>query len=125
MDDYENVKKLLDKYGDDIYRFAFVLTCSDKGASALLCEAVSVLSGEDKFTKNITENRNLLFSALVEYAPKHAGIFDSKQIKDKYGEKDETFYDLLKAPIAEKAFTHLTLYEDLTEKEAREIIKRK
>jgi hypothetical protein len=125
MDDYESVTQLINRYGDDLYRFAFVLTCSDSGASELLADTFAALYAEDKLTEQIKENRLLVFKALYDRAPKFAGAPDREMIKEHYGEKDAEFYGLLCLPIYEKALKHLVLYEDYTEKEAAEILQKK
>ena len=64
----ETVKKLIDKYGDDLYRFAFVLTCSDEGAASLLAASFSNLEGEKKFTEDDSENRLMMLSEIYKNA---------------------------------------------------------
>ena len=121
----ENALNLLEKYSDELYRFAYILTCSDHGAADLLSEAFSELSGNDKFTYKADENRIILFSALYALAPKFEEAPDFELIKQRYGEKNEEFYALLKAPLRERARTHLLIYEDMTEREIEGVLKRK
>lgn len=121
----ENVKMLVDSYGDDLYRFAFVLTCSDEGAASTLAEAFSNLEGDKKFTESKAENRLMALSEIYKCAPSFAKLTDVEAIKRKYGDKGEEFYIFLGKPLYEKALTHLTLYEGMTDAEAKEVLKKK
>lgn len=121
----ETVKNLIDKYGDDLYRFAFILTCSDEGAASLLAASFSNLEGEKKFTEDETENRLMMLSEIYKNAALYQKVTDVAALKEKYGDKGDEFYTFLSKPVYDKALVHLTLYEDLTEAEAKEVIKKK
>ena len=121
----ENARILLEKYKDDFYRFAYILTCTDHGAADCLADAFSELSGNEKFTEKTEENRLMLFSAVYAFAPKYAEEPNIERIKQRYGEKDAEFFDFLRSPMKERAYKHLTIYEDLTDAQASEVLKKK
>lgn len=114
-------EKLLDRYGDDIYRFAFVLTRSDATADKLV-PAAFAYADEKQLDQNDDENKLVIFKLIYAAAEKLTSIgMSDEEITAKYGKKSEDFLTLLRKPLKERAAEHLSVYEDLTAEQIKEI----
>ena len=111
---------LLNKYGDDLYRFAFILTCSEDAAGRIMTEALEFASGNELFADKDKDDKKILFSRIYKSAVKNGepALYD----EEKYGKKSDTSNELINLPLKERAIRHLCLYEDMEEKEAEEVI---
>lgn len=121
MKNEERAAFLLDKYGDELYKFAFILTGADGAASEVFRDAFAFAAGKKTFTNEDDPDKRLLFSIIYKLASKRK----TEGYKEEYGKKSDTFYEMLSLPLCERAVNHLVLYEDLTEKEAKEVINNK
>lgn len=110
---------LLNKYGDDLYRFAFILTCSDEAAGQILPDVFEEAAGKQIFTDKDKDDKLILLSLIYKNAAKRGGGggYDEK----KHGKKSGDFMQMIKLPQNERAVSHLMLYEDLTEQEAKAV----
>ena len=118
----ERAALLLDKYGDDLYRFAYILTLSEDTAGHAVSDAFAEASGRGLLSNSDKDDKKLLFSLIYKNTAKcKPGSFD----EDKYGKKSETFYEIIKLPLKERASNHLALYEDMAEQDIKEVIKAK
>ena len=114
--------ELADRYGEDLFRFDFILTVSQSAAEKLLSDTMQELTGAHRFTKDAWENKLTAISRIYKKAPKYA----PKQPDPGYLQnKSEEFVQFLKLPLKKRAVTHLTLYEDLTADQAEEVLRRK
>ena len=113
---------LMDKYGDDLYRFAFILTGTDNDAAEVFSGAFAAVCTNKLFTGKDKEDREILFCNMYKAASKlkTAALYDGK-----YGKKSDTFDELMELPLNERAVAHLIMYEDMTEQEANGVINRK
>lgn len=111
---------LLNKYGDDIYRFAFILTCNEDRAGVIMAEAFEYAAGNGLFSDKDKDDKKLLFSRVYKNAVKNGdpAVYD----EEKYGKKSDTFKSIVSLPLKERAIRHLILYEDMEEKEAEKVI---
>ena len=113
----DEINAYIKRRADDLFRFAFVLTASDSGAAEILREAVFDMTAKNKWDKETYETE--LFRAIYKHALKYKGEPMSRAaLCEKYGEKSEEFFEHLSKPLAERARTHLSLDEDLTDGEA-------
>lgn len=111
------------RYGDDAYRFAFIVTLSKDAAEQAVCSAFEALSADEKFQPEEPDKR-VIFAAVYKFAKKSA-ITEVKreEIEALYGEKPDEFFEIAAMPLKARAAEHLTLYEGYGEKEAEEILK--
>lgn len=111
---------LLEKYGDDLYRFAFILTLSEETAKNILAESFEYAAGKELLSGVDNKDKKLLLSRIYKNAVKSgkSATYD----ENKYGKKSDTFIELIGLPLKERAIRHLCLYEDMEEKEAEEVI---
>lgn len=122
----DKAKEIVDEYGDMLYRFAFILTLSDEGASDSLDKALYRAGKGDLLTSDAAHDKPLLLSLVYKEAKKcKLPPYDKAKTEEKYGEKPQEFYDIASLPLAERAKKHLTLYEDYSEQDADTIIKGK
>lgn len=114
----QRASALMDKYGDELYKFAYILTGADNDAAEVFSDALAEVITKNLLTGKDEEDRALLFARVYKYASKRktAAEYDGK-----YGKKSDTFYELMKLPLKERAFYHLTEYEDMTEQKAKEV----
>ena len=122
MFDSDKAKKFTDKFGDDAYRFAFIITLDAEKATDAVCGAFAALSADPDFDTEEPDKRRI-FHAVCKAAKKSAGNADREKIGALYGEKCEEFYEIAALPVKERATAHLTLYEGYSETEAENIIK--
>ncbi len=109
---------LLNKYGDDMYRFAYVLTCADNVAAEAVSDAFFEVTGKKTFTGVDSKDKELLLAQIYKNASKRKpAVYD-----EKYGKKGDTFNELMKMPVKDRAISHLMLYEDMTEQKAKEVL---
>ena len=120
MQNDDRALALLKKYGDGLYRFAYILTLSDGAAGQVLSDAFADVTGKLLLTESDKDDRKTLFKHIYKNAVKRrtGGVYD----ESKYGKKSETFNEIVKLPIKERAIRHLMLYEEMTEQEAKEVI---
>ena len=125
MFDREKAKLFTEKYGDDAYRFAVILTLSPAEAEAAVTAAFTALLGKaDADSEDIDKRK--VFHAVYKAAKKNA-LTDEKraEIEKEYGEKPEEFFDIASLPYKKRASEHLVLYEGYKEGEAAAILKGK
>ena len=111
---------LLEKYGDELYRFAFIMTLSEETAGKILAEAFEYAAGKELFSGTDNTDKKLLLSRIYKNAVKSGK--SASYDEEKYGKKSDTFNELVSLPLKERAVYHLTLYENMEEKEAEEVI---
>ena len=117
----ENISSLLDRYGDDLYRFAFILTVSDNGALSVLSDAFTDaakdLSGDPE------NGKKTVLSYIYRRAAKcTVPRMTNEEMTKAYGEKYPDFHEFLSLPVKERAVLHLKLYEDMSDAEAEETV---
>ena len=123
MFDSDKAKSFAEKYGDDAYRFAFVITLSPDAAEKAVCAAFSALTSDTGFDTENPDKRRI-FASVYSHAKKYASSEVKRgDIEALYGEKPEEFYEVLALPPKERAAEHLMLYEGYTEDEAQTILK--
>ncbi len=122
MFDSEKAKKFVDAFGDDAYRFAYIITLSKEAASEAVCGAFAVLVGDPDFDPDRPDKKKIFF-AVYKAAKRSAGTPDKEKIEAEYGQKCGEFYEVASLPLHERAKEHLVLYEGYEEKEAEKILR--
>ena len=110
---------LMKKYGDGLYRFAYILTLSDEAAGRIFSDAFADVTGKMLMTESDKDDRKTLFAHIYKNAVKCKtnGIYR----EEKYGAKSDTFNEIIRLPLKERAINHLMIYEEMTEQEAKEV----
>lgn len=123
MLDHDMARKFADKYGDDAFRFAFIITLDAEKAADAVCAAFTSLAADPDHNLDDPDKRKI-FSAVYKAAKKTAAkSADRTKIEAAYGEKCEEFYEIASLPAKNRAIGHLTLYEGYSEPDAVKIIK--
>ena len=125
MFDRTKAANIINKYGDDAYRFAVILTLSTSEAEAAVTAAFNALSEKENAEEDGLDKRKV-FHAVYKAAKKNALTGKNRaEIEKDYGEKPEEFFDIASLPAKKRATEHLVLYEGYTEDEAAAILKGK
>ena len=122
MFDSEKAKKFVDAFGDDAYRFAYIITLSKEAAADALRAAFASLAADPGFDPDRPDKKKIFF-AVYKAAKRSAGTPDKEKIEADYGQKCGEFYEVASLPLPERAKEHLVLYEGYEEKEAEKILK--
>ncbi len=122
MFDSDKARNFTDKFGDDAYRFAFIITLDAEKATDAVCDAFASLSADPGFNTEEPDKRRT-FRAVYKAAKKSAGDPEREKIEALYGGKCEEFYEIASLPVKERAVGHLTLYECYSETDAENVIK--
>ena len=112
----------MDKYGDELYKFAFILTGTDKDAAEVFSDAFAQAAANGLLSGRDEEDRELMFAQIYKTASK---LKTTAEYDGKYGKKSDAFYEMMKMPLRERAFYHLTEYENMTEQKANGVIGKK
>lgn len=117
----EKISEYVEKYMDDAYKFAFIVTLSDEGAASALKSAVGEMTEKELWDS--ADVRKELYTLLYRHAVNcGAEPMTAAAISGKYGKKSDDFYSFIALPVNERALCHLTVYEDMSEEDATKVI---
>lgn len=118
--DKEKITEYVQKYTDDAYKFAFIVTLSEDGAAAALREAVKEMTKKELW--DVEDVKDELFALVYKHGI-NCGIppMPAEEINARYGKKSDDFYSFIALPAKERARQHLIMYEDMSEADAEAV----
>lgn len=116
----EEISASLDRYTEDAYKFAFILTFSEEGAVTALEDAVAEMTAKEKWGGD--DEKIQFFASVFRHAKQcKTAPMKADEITEKYGRKSDDFYSMSDMPAEERARQHLLLYEDMSESDAEKV----
>ena len=113
----EEVSASLDRYTEDAYKLAFILTLSEEGAVSVMEDAVEEMTVKGGWGGK--DEKTSFFALICKHAKKcRIPPMTAEELTEKYGKKSDDFYTLIAQPKAERARLHMIYYEDMSEEDA-------